>query len=236
MPSFDAERAAGKAILAILKEKPLGSLSKSDAEAALLATLVASGRVDLNDSAFKLGQQLRLTPGRVRSLLLNYRLHYTWKHDLTDAQKRALPREPVDGSEDVERERYADVLRTARFARVGEKVEFLVTDPYIKQIAIAQIERRNNTADLALSANIIRVSIETFVSEIEQVLTSADVKRWKSTLGEDPTILLHTDVDALKSALRAAASLAGSPGVAVWDTASRHLASKASQKRAKRAA
>ena len=137
-----------------------GTRSKTETDLLVFSSLIAAGVIDPDAPLFDTARMLNISPGRVRSLLLNWQLRSTTKTDL--------------------REAFSKALRKTRFSKDGTLVTFGIESPLLKEEIIASLKRKGFFSDASFSKEILRLPVEALVEFLDELLddsTKDEVRR-----------------------------------------------------------
>lgn len=128
---------------------PFGSMLKTDVDLLLFHLLRKHGAF-AGDSQFTICKKLRISEAKVKKLLYESELRF--------------------GEFDEEKQ-YTEQLRAiiekAQISKDGNKIQFAVEDPFLRQLLSAKLKERNTFCDTSYNREIISVSPETFTQLLE---------------------------------------------------------------------
>jgi len=162
----EADQAAGDKFIAAYCQPAFGAKAKTETDILVLEWLVETGRVRHDDSAYETAIFLGVTPGRVRSLLLNLSLR-TWRSN-SSAADDALA---------------AALLGTTFFVE-DKRVSFCINDPAVQLDLKRRLRSMGTFSDGSFSPDIVRMGVTSFVSVLDGLLSESAKKVVVTELAE----------------------------------------------------
>ncbi len=116
-----------------------GAISKTEVDNLVFALLIEAGAIDPESQVFEIARDLKVTPAKARNLLFQWQLREDgegWlQHELVPA------------------------LRSAKFVKDGDKLEFGIESPRLREELRSALKRKVVYADTSFSPELIRVSV-----------------------------------------------------------------------------
>ncbi|MFW2346730.1 MAG: hypothetical protein ACN4EU_15700 [Brevundimonas mediterranea] len=152
----DGERAGAftRHIIEGYLDPAFGSRSKAEIDLLIFTALVKSGAIDPNGPIYAIARAFNITPGRARTLVLNWQLRdETYRGELTDKLRTALSR--------------------TKFGNDGSYLAFGIESPLLKEEIVARLKADGVFADATFSKDIVRLPVEAFVEFLDDLVDDA---------------------------------------------------------------
>lgn len=149
----DGERAGAFArhVIEGYLDPAFGSRSKAEIDLLIFTALVKSGAIDPNGPIYAIARAFNITPGRARTLVLNWQLRdETYRGELTGKLRTALSR--------------------TKFGNDGTYLAFGIESPLLKEEIVARLKADGVFADATFSKDIVRLPVDAFVTFLDDLV------------------------------------------------------------------
>jgi hypothetical protein len=134
-----------------------GSRSKAETDLLIFTALVRARGIDPNGPIYVIARAFNITPGRARTLVLNWQLRDdSYRGELTEMLRAALSR--------------------TKFSKDGTYLAFGVESPLLKEEIVARLKANRVFSDATFSKDLVRLPVDAFVDFLDD-LVDPDVKR-----------------------------------------------------------
>jgi len=116
----------------------------------VFALQIEAGAINPKSQVFEIARDLKVTPAKARNLLFQWQLR-------------------EDGEGWLQRE-LVPALRSAKFVKDGDKLEFGIESPRLREELRSALKREGVYADTSFSPELIRVSVEHFAKALDSLV------------------------------------------------------------------
>jgi hypothetical protein len=142
-----------------------GARSKSEIDLLIFSGMIDTKLIDPDGPIYDIARGLNITPGRARSLLMNWQLRSAPAGDMRPA--------------------IVAVLKKTRFSADGSLMTFGVESPLLKEDITARLRAVGVFADASFSKELVRMPVDAFVEFLDGVVDDEVKKSVKKKLVED---------------------------------------------------
>lgn len=149
----DGERAGAFArhVIEGYLDPAFGSRSKVEIDLLLFTALIKAKAIDPNGPIYPIARAFNISPGRARTLILNWQLRdESYQGELTDKLRAALSQ--------------------TRFSKDGTYLTFGIESPLLKEEIVARLKKDGVFADATFTKDIVRLPVEAFVEFLDDLV------------------------------------------------------------------
>ncbi len=149
----DGERAGAFArhVIEGYLDPAFGSRSKAEIDLLLFTALIKAKAIDPNGPIYPIARAFNISPGRARTLVLNWQLRdESYQGELTDKLRAALAR--------------------TRFGKDGTYLAFGIESPLLKEEIVARLKKDGVFADATFTKDIVRLPVDAFVEFLDDLV------------------------------------------------------------------